>query len=209
MVGKKALRQVALLVALGCLLSVHPTAGRAADAGSSDEVLHRELRALKDRATNAVNKRDEAALLQELDPNIAFTAMNNEVVHGTQEAKAYYERMMTASDRLVQDMSITIEPDALTTLYNGGMSGVSTGTSNAHFKLKTGMEFDIPLRWTATLVRSQDRWLLAGIQFSANVFDNPIMSGLKTTMTWVATGAAIAALVIGFFACRFWSRRRS
>jgi hypothetical protein len=209
MACKMTFRLAAQLAALGCLLCVHPSTGRTADAAPSDEVLHRELRALKDRATDAVNKHNEAALLQELDPNISFTAMNNEVVHGLQEAKAYYERMMTTSDRIVRDLSLTIAPDALTRLYNGGTTGISTGASNAHFKLKTGMEFDIPLRWTATLVRSKDRWLLAGMQFSANVFDNPILSGLRATMIWVAVGGGIAALVIGFFLGRFWARRQA
>src|SRR6185437_12953464 len=131
---------------------------------------------------NAINKRDEAALMKELDPTIAFTAMNNETVRGLDAAKAYYERMMAGSERIVQDMSVTIEPDALSTLYNGGMTAVATGGSNAHFKLKTGMEFDVPLRWTAVLIRGQDRWSLAGMHFSANMFDNPVLSALKRTM---------------------------
>jgi len=106
MARKMMIRRVARLVGVGFLLCVHQPAGRGADAAPPDETLHRELLALKDRATNAVNKRDEGALLQELDPNIAFTAMNNEIVRGTQEAKAYYERMMAGSQRLVQDMSL-------------------------------------------------------------------------------------------------------
>jgi ketosteroid isomerase-like protein len=197
----------ASLFALGLLLCLNPGVGRAADTAAPDDPLHQELRALKDRATNAVNKRDEAALVKELDPTIAFTAMNNETVRGIDAAKAYYERMMAGSERIVQDISVTIEPDAPSALYNGGMTAIATGGSNAHFKLKTGMEFDVPLRWTATLIRSQDHWLLAGMHFSANMFDNPILSGLERTMIWATVGAALVALLVGFFVGRQTRRR--
>jgi ketosteroid isomerase-like protein len=199
--------RAASLIALGLLLSLNPGVSRAADTAAGDDPLHQDLRALKDRATNAVNKRDEGALIKELDPTIAFTAMNNETVRGLDAARTYYERMMAGSERIVQDMSVTIEPDALSTLYNGGTTAVATGGSNAHFKLKTGMEFDVPLRWTATLIRSQDHWLLAAMHFSANMFDNPILAGLERTMIWATVGAAVVALLVGFFVGRQTRRR--
>jgi glutamine synthetase adenylyltransferase len=77
------MQSMALL--LGCALSAN--AAHAQAPRPSEEALHVELRALKDRAVAAVNKRDSDRLMKELDPNISFTAMNNEVVHGIAEAK--------------------------------------------------------------------------------------------------------------------------
>ena len=62
----------------------------------SAETLHNELRALRERTVTAVNKRDPDAVMKELHPDIVFTAMDTEVVHGIPEAKAYYQKMFVA-----------------------------------------------------------------------------------------------------------------
>jgi ketosteroid isomerase-like protein len=215
-------RSIGFWLLLGGALSVAPFIARAqqprqapaiaqaqqARQAPSEETLHNELRALKDRAVAAVNKRDPDALMKELHPKIAFTAMNNEVVHGIDEAKAYYQKMLVGAARIVEDMSLTAEPDRPADIYANGTMAVATGTSNAHFKLSAGPEFDVPLRWTATLQRTNDKWAIAGMHFSANMFDNPTLSALERFIKWIAIGTAVVALLVGFFAGR-WSRRRS
>jgi len=199
---------VALLLA--CVTGIAPAYAQNPPAGSTPatEKLHNELRALRDRAVNAVNKRDPEALIKELHPDITFTAMNNEVVHGIPEAKAYYQKMLVGAGRIVEDMSITVEPDAPSGLYENGNVAISWGKSNAHFKLATGTEFDVPLRWSATLLRSNDKWAIANLQYTANMFDNPLLDTLKSTMKWGGLGIGIAALLLGFLLGR-WTRRRS
>jgi ketosteroid isomerase-like protein len=201
-----SVQKLTRVLPLACALAVVPTMALAQQ--SSDEALHAELRALKDRAVAAVNKRDADALMRELDPNIAFTAMNNEVVHGIDEAKAYYQKMLVGAARIVQDMSLTAEPDRPADIYANGTMAVATGTSNAHFKLATGPEFDVPLRWSATLRRANDKWAIAGMHFSANMFENPMLSAMERSIKWIAIGTGVVAILVGFFAGR-WSRRRS
>jgi ketosteroid isomerase-like protein len=168
----------------------------------SVEQLHNELRALKDRAVQAVNSRDEVALLKELHPDVLFTAMDNELVRGIDGAKAYYQKMMVGAGRIVKEMSISAEADNLTTLYNGGNTGVVTGTSNADFKLMAGLEFSVPLRWTATLIRADNTWKIAGLHFSANMFDNPLMSASGRLSRWVAIVGIPLAFLLGFWLAR-------
>jgi ketosteroid isomerase-like protein len=201
-----SVQKLTRVLPLACALAVVPTMALAQQ--SSDEALHAELRALKDRAVAAVNKRDADALMRELDPNIAFTAMNNEVVHGIDGAKAYYQKMLVGAARIVQDMSLTAEPDRPADIYANGTMAVATGTSNAHFKLAAGPEFDVPLRWSATLRRANDKWAIAGMHFSANMFENPMLSAMERSIKWIAIGTGVVAILVGFFAGR-WSRRRS
>ena len=195
---------IGILLLLSCVLSVV-----AADAQSQTppppppsppaaETLHNELRALRDQAVAAVNKRDADSLMQVLDPNITFTAMNNDVVHGLEQAKAYYQRMLVGSGRIVEEMSLTVVPDELTGLYENGTIGISAGSSVAHFKLATGSEFDVPLRWTATLHRSNDKWSILSLHYSANMFDNPVLDlYVRKTALYTGGGAVLAGLVIG------------
>jgi ketosteroid isomerase-like protein len=204
-------RNMGLPLLVGCALSAAAAAVQAQPAprpAPPDEALHNELRALKDRAVAAVNKRDADALMKELDPNIAFTAMNNEVVHGIAEAKAYYQKMLVGAGRIVEDMSLTAEPDRQADIYDGGTVAVATGISNAHFKLAVGTEFDVPLRWSATLHRANDKWAIAGMHFSANMFENPILATLERSTKWIVIGVGIVALLVGFTFGR-WSRKRT
>jgi ketosteroid isomerase-like protein len=162
---------------------------------------------LKDRLVEAVNKKDENAILAELNPQIWFTAMNNETFHGIDAGKAYYEKMLSGASRIVEDMSIKVEPDDLAVLYNNNATAISTGQSNTHFKLATGQEFDVPLRYSATLVNDGQKWTLANIQFTANMFQNPILSALQSFAYWLAGGAGLVGLALGWLIGRM--RKRS
>ncbi len=206
-----SVRTMGTSLLLGCALSMaagHAQSQQPARSQPSAETLHNELRALRERTVTAVNKRDPDAVMKELHPDIVFTAMDTEVVHGIPEAKAYYQKMFVGAARIVEGFSLTVEPDAPAALYENGKVAISRGSSNAHFKLATGTEFDVPLRWSATLLRENDKWGIANLQFTANMFNNPMLDVLKSTMKWVGLGIGAAALVVGFLLGR-WTRRRS
>jgi hypothetical protein len=202
-------RKLGLALLLGCLLGASAGAQTPPPAmPPAIAALHQELRGLKDRAVAAVNKRDPDALMKELDPDVSFTAMNNELVRGIDQAKAYYQRMLVGSARILEDMSLKVEVDELTRLYENNTIGIATGTSTAHFKLMTGTEFDIPLRWSATLHRANDKWSILNLHFSADVFNNPLMDAVKWTTKWIAVGTGVIAIIVGFLVGR-WSRRKT
>lgn len=171
------------------------------------EAIHNELRALRDRAVAAIKDRKPDVLFNELTEDVAFTAMDNVPVHGKAEAKAYYDKMMSGASSIVQDMSITIEPDVLSALHNNGQSAISTGNSTAYFKLRGGLEFTAPLRWTAALVNDGAGWKVASAHFSANMFDSPIDTGIRKYLYLMLGAAGLVGLVIGFIFGR--SRRRA
>ncbi|MCG6856924.1 MAG: nuclear transport factor 2 family protein, partial [Salaquimonas sp.] len=166
------------------------------------EAIHNELRALHDRAVAAMKARDPNALMAEMTDDVAFTAMNNEVVHGKKAAMEYYNKMMEGASSIVQDMDVTVEPDVLSLLYAGGQAAVSTGDSTAHFKIRGGLEFTAPLRWTATLVHQVDGWKIASMHFSANIFDSPVEAGIAKYLWLIIAVAVFAGLFLGFLAGR-------
>ena len=119
------------LVLLGCALGTAAADAQpraASPPPPSTETLHNELRALRERTVNAVNKRDPDALMKELHPDIVFTAMDTEVVRGIPEAKAYYQKMFVGAGRIVEGFSLTVEPDAAASLYENGRVAISRGS---------------------------------------------------------------------------------
>lgn len=171
-----------------------------APAGMTAEqaAAHDALRGLRDRLVKGVNDKNPEAILADLDDGILFTAMNNEVVHGKDEAKAYYTKMLVGSQRIVKDMSLEVEVDDLSILLADGNAAVAAGNATARFDMMAGEQFQMPLRWTATLNRTEAGWKLAAIHFSANVFDNPLMGGFQTIAYALAGGLLVIGLLVGW-----------
>ena len=193
-------RQLAIAI-LGAVLAVPAAAQTAAPPpapAATVEQTHKDLRALKDRLVAAINQKSEAALLAELDPLARLTTMDNRLSVGPDGASKYYKEMMVGSQRVVKDMSLTATPDDLSVLYADGKVAVATGTADAHMELAAGRTLDVPLRWTATLNNDNGQWKVASAHFSANMFDNPIMAGLKSVSYWIAAIAGLIGLVVGW-----------
>ena len=94
-------------------------------------------------------------------------------------------------------------PDELT-IFHGGDTGISFGETVAEYKL-LGKNYELKSRWTATLVKVDGKWLLAGYHISMNVLDNAILTAAKSGL-YLAAGVA---LVIGILLGRSLFKRRS
>jgi len=203
--------QIVPLLLVASLLHALP-AGAQSDPPTDPAQLaaiHTELRAVKDRLVQAVNTKNVAALMADVTPDVAFTAINNDTVVGIDKVKAYYDKMLSGSSRFLNDFSMSAEADDLSRLYANNTVAVATGRADATLDLRggSGMKYTLPLRWTATLSRSNGPWKLAAVHFSADLSDNPYLTALSTFWKWVAAGTGLAGLVIGYFVGR--RRRRA
>lgn len=181
-----------------------PAAAASPSGAAADAATHEELRALRRRVVEAFNARDVDGLVAQAHPAIVFTTMNNDVARGREGVRSYFQKMMAGPTRVVDDIKIDFEPDALTALY--GDTGISTGYSDGHYKLTSGMTLDVHARWTATLVKHEGAWRVAAFHYSTNVFDNAILTRLKRMALTLGAVAALASLGVGWFLGR---RRRA
>jgi uncharacterized protein (TIGR02246 family) len=175
-------------------------------AQNPDEATHNALRQLKTTMETALNARDLDTIVRNVDPNVVFTTMNGDVCRGPEQIRAYFARMLTAPGHIVKDVKVAFEVDQVTTLY-GGDTGVAYGSSRDHYDLMDGKTFDIRGRWTCTMVKNGDRWVVAAFHYSANVFDNPILDRYKTAIWQTGAAAAAVALVLGLLLGRMLRRR--
>jgi uncharacterized protein (TIGR02246 family) len=194
-------RKIVFLAVFGFSFAV--TAAFAQSTLSDDEkAIHETLKALNQRLVDAVNKKDGEAMIAELSKDVDFTAMNNDHVHGIEQMRAYYTKMLTGADKFLNDMSLTSVPDDLAKLYDNNQIAVATGISMTHFDIRGGLVFDVPLRWTATLEKTTGTWKLAAIHFSADVGSNPLLTAATAFWKWLAAGLAALGLLVGFFVGR-------
>lgn len=192
------MKRIALILLLCLSFTLH--------AQVPDEATHNALRQLKTTMEKALNERNLEAIVANVHPGVVFTTMNGDVCRGPQEIRAYFDKMLNAPGHIVKDVKVSFEVDQLTTLY-GGDTGVAYGSSKDHYELTDGRKLDISGRWTCTMVKDGDRWVIAAFHYSANVFSNPIVDRYKAAIWQTAAGAAVLALIIGFFVGRMLRRR--
>ncbi len=188
-----------LAVALFALAQPVSAAALAAPVVDAQAKAHTDLRAMKDRLVAALNAKNADALLADFDPQVRLTTMDNVLSKGPEGVKAYYDKMMSGSTRVVDNMSLTAEPDEQSQLSADGKTAITTGTANARFVLAGGKEMNVPLRWTVMSVERDGKWKVAAAQFSASMFENPVLSAVTRFAYWLAAGLGLLGLVIGWF----------
>jgi hypothetical protein len=148
-----------------------------------------------------MNKGDLERELGYFHPNAVVTWHNAEVSRGRDGVRAYMNRMLNGPDKVVASFRADVNVDELTILYGGGggdRAGISFGSAVEHFKLTNGMTLDLPSRWSATLVKDGDKWLIASLHASDNLFDNPLLAKARRTIYWAGGLALLAGLAVGF-----------
>lgn len=199
----KLIRLLATLL-MTFALTAPAAAADAEKPSAATEQLHNELRKLKAEVEAAMNKGDLDSVLKHAHKDVIFTALNAGGGRGHAQIRDYNDKLMKGPGRKVESVKVTFTPDALSLLY-GGDTAISWGSSLGTYRLVGGAEYSINARWTSTLVRENDRWLIASFHISADLFDNPVLSAVTQMLYWATGIAALVALIIGYLIGR---RRR-
>lgn len=158
---------------------------------------------MRDGVLAAIKKGDIEAELAFLHPNVVVTWQNAEVSRGRDGVRAYLNRILNGPDKLVSSYSADLEVDELSILY-GGDTALSWGKSREHIGMVKGSSLDYPGRWSATLVKEGDQWLIANLHVSTNIFENPLLGTVKRVMYSATAIAIVIAIALGYF----WGRSR-
>jgi hypothetical protein len=167
----------------------------------TEDPAHNELRAVRDGLMAALAQGDIERQLTYLHTNVVVTWHNAEVSRGHDGVRAYLGRMLNGPGKIVASFSADLTVDELSILY-GSDTAISWGSAVEHFKLANGSSFDLPARWSATLVKENGKWLIANLHASDNLFDNPILTAAKRTAFWAGGIGLVAGLVIGILVMR-------
>jgi ketosteroid isomerase-like protein len=189
----------ALLAAIcwACLSTV-PVLAQTEKPPKEDPV-HNELRAFREKAVDAFKKRDVDRFMECLHPDVVLMWEDNQVEVGKDGVRKYLDRMMNGPNAVVESMTTEgFEVDDMSKLFNGGNTAVSHGHYLNRFKLRDGRQFTLNSRWTVTMVKEGDRWLITSGHASINPFDNDVLNlAVRTTAWWVGGGAAVGGLLLG------------
>ncbi len=179
---------------------VDAPAANASEIGPAvNQAEHDQLRMVRDELIAAINAKNSQTVLERMHPNVVLTTQDGKelkVVRGREGVQEYLDRLLIGPTRGVESLKLDVIVDELSAIYHDH-TAIAFGSSFDHYKLVDGTEFDLKTRWSATLVKEQDQWLLANLQVSTNLFDNPVLAAFSRVAIWIAASAGIAGLVIG------------
>jgi len=156
------------------------------------------INALRAELVDAFNKGDVDRLLSHLDPDVVVTWQNGEVCRGPQAFRAYYDRMMSGSNRVVASLSANPVVDDR---HVYGDWAVSWGNLHDDYTLTDGSGFKFDSRFTASIARRGDAWKVTSFHASVNAFDNPILKiaekkvGVVSGLGGIAGGLLVGGVV--------------
>ncbi len=164
-----------------------------------------ELDAFRNALFESFNRGDYETMLQEYcHPDVIATWQDGTSGQGYDAVLAEFDKLSKFIDKM------TVQPDTdMRLLYADGQMVVAAGNMRDHYALARGVDVDLDSRWTATLVKADDRWQLVSFSASTNAFQNEVISlYLRNTLIIAAAIAGILGLVVGGAGGWLLTRRR-
>lgn len=193
------------VIIIGCL-GVAPLQAQE-ETPPGEDPAHDEIRAMRDAIVEAANSGDLDTMLSHVHENVVGTWQNAETNRGREGLRSFHENMMMGEDPVVENITHDLKVDELSILY-GGDTAIAFGGLDEVYELTDGTQFDLHSRWTATMVKEEDRWLVAAFHISANLFDNPLLTVAKRALYWVGTLAFAIGLGLGVVGTAVVTKRR-
>lgn len=200
------LRLLPFLVA-GSLAAQQAVPAQPIDA-PTHEVAHKEIRELRDAVIEALNAGDIVGILACIDPDIVFTGPNGDTVRGHRGVREYFASAMVGAKRSLVDLQVTVEPDSLAILAPDEAWAITYGAGHVQCQLEDGRKLSLDGRWSAVMSRKSEKWMVASVHFSTNIFANAVLTGTRATSAWMALLGIVLALFGGIGLGRWLERWR-
>ncbi len=153
----------------------------------------------------ALNEGDIDKVKPLLRDDVVVTFVNAEVTRGVDAIGEYYDKVLGDSNALLSDYQTRAEVAAPARFF--GDTAIADGRSVDTYTFPTGDTMQMDTKWNVTLVREDDVWKVAQLNFSANPFDNPILGAVQGQLVTFSAIAVVVGLVVGVVAGRISKKR--
>lgn len=163
------------------------------------------LRGILGDMVEALNAQDFEQASKHLHKQGVITYYNAEVTVGHEQGREYFNRMLKETKAVVKEYSLKGDVSAPAIFY--GNTAVAYGVTEENFKLAEGLEFKLNGKWTATMQKTQDKWEIINLHFSANLFDNPLLNTAETMQKVIGGVAFLVGMLLMFVYMRFFRKK--
>jgi uncharacterized protein (TIGR02246 family) len=146
---------------------------------------------------DATNARDTQRICALATEDVVVVSKNGDIIAGKRALASYLDRMIGAAPAL-KEMHTRVQMDARAILMD--RTAVAYGTSEDEYVFTCGFKLAITTRWSASLVKEDEKWRIARVHFSFDLFDNPLLNGAR----YAARVGAGIAFVLGALGAGLW-----
>ena len=185
------------------------TQGTQESTAVDDDAKHEAIRELRDGLLSAISEKNVDGILNHLHEDVVLTMQDGSALKSVRKhagVRDYMDRLLTGTSPGVKDLKVDVEVDELTIMH-GGDTGVAFGSSNDHYVLSSGGEFNLATRWSATVVADGNQWKVANLHVSSNLFDNPVINASKNYLFAIGGIGLGVGLLLGFVLAKLSGKR--
>jgi hypothetical protein len=195
-----------LILFLGIALTAWSSGKTVAQEGQpGTESIEAELDTFREGLFQAFNQGNYEAMLEKYCHKDAIAMWpDGTSSRGHDGALAEFDKLSKFIDKM------TVHPETdMRLILNDGKTVIASGNLEDEYALRRGVQVALKSRWTATLIKEDDKWVLVSFSASADAFDNEVVSlYLRNTMFLSAGIASVAGLIVGVLGALLVFKRR-
>ena len=176
---------------------------------NQDDPQEKQILALRERVTTAVAEKNVEVLLEHLHADFVLTAQDGlklRVIRKHAGIREYFERLFSGDEATLKSVRANIVVEEIQRPQAGEVA-LANGNSDDHYVMRSGGEYDLKTRWSATLIMDQGQWKLINLHVSSDAFDNPIFNAAKSSLIRVGSIGLMIGLVAGLILTKVLTRR--
>jgi hypothetical protein len=194
------------LVVACCLLGPAPLLAQEERVPHAED--HEQLRAILVELRDAINERDFAALEPHMFSPFSATMIDQTLLTSGDELSEYFESLFAGDDPLIRRLTMDPVADTLTEIYDDKYD-IARGGNTEVYEMASGNTYTLESRWTATLVKDENRWKVLAIHSGVDFLDNPIFAAARRGSLYFGGGGLAIGLLGGMLIGWFLRRIRS
>ncbi len=186
---------ISILLILFCLTSI-------TRADENDE--KNALRLLGKRYEEAINSGELSSISDSVLPTASAIFITGEEFIGLEAMQRFFD---DTKKMLGEGSSFKIKLDPDDTDFYGN-TAIAHGRSSESIAFGNGKSVDYETRWTAVLIKQDDKWMASRLHVSMSAIDNPIMNLKLAAGKWINIGMGlIGGLILAWLLFKVIKRK--
>ena len=165
----------------------------------ANEQDHIALREFKGHMLEALNNSDFITLEKLFHSNFTITFSDQSQFSSIENLKKYYNDLVNKTG--IEKITFSAESDAKS-IFLSPTVAVNRGSSIDQFLKNDGTELELKSRWTATMVKENDKWKLAALHSGINFLDNAYTEKITSFLKILIALSALIGFLLAFFIFR-------
>jgi ketosteroid isomerase-like protein len=163
----------------------------------ADHEVHQELRGLLSGIEKALNDGNYEGIAPFFHKDLRITTITQETITSREGIGKYFGKHF-GPDRFLKSIKVSFEADELTQLYGNDTYGIVRGHGSEYYYLSDGREYDMKIRWTATVIKDTDgKWRLLTFHSGTDFLSNPILNEAKNSIKYTIGGGLLGGALLG------------